>query len=81
MNGPTAHISNIICQNFTGGTGSFQSLSVAGTQSAFAGSLSVGGAISGASLWNGVATLATALGVPQYAMGSCYQGHAFYYHL
>ena len=80
ISGPTATISSISCSTLTGGTGSFQSLRVAGTQS-FVGSVSVGGAISGTGLWGGVAALTTALAVPQYAMGSMYQSTPSFYHL
>ena len=80
ISGPTATLSSISCSTLTGGTGSFQSLSVAATQS-FVGSISVGGAVSGTGLWSGVAALTTALSVPQYAMGSMYQATPYFYHL
>jgi hypothetical protein len=81
MNGPSASIANLVCGNLTGGTGSFQSLLVAGTQSAFHGNVSVGGTISGTGLWSGVATIAQSLALPQYAMASSYTSSSTYLHL
>ena len=77
MNGPTAHISSILCQTLTGGTGSFQSLTV-GTQSIV--SLGVG-QIFGTGLWSGVAAIAQSLSLPQYAMASSYTSASTYLHL
>jgi len=77
MNGPTAHISTILCQTLTGGTGSFQSLTV-GTQSVV--SLGVG-QIVGTGLWSGVASIAQSLSLPQYAMASSYTSASTYLHL
>jgi len=77
MNGPAAHISSILCQTLTGGTGSFQSLTV-GTQSIV--SLGVG-QIVGTGLWSGVAAIAQSLSLPQYAMASSYTSASTYLHL
>ena len=75
----------------TGGTGSFQSLTVAGSSvvgsqtvsgsSVFSANLSVGGSVLSSDLWGGVTTLATSLAVPQYGMGSWYSGNQQVYHL
>ena len=84
--GPTTFTKNLQVTALTGGTGSFQSLVVAGKavvgeDATFSGSLNIGGAVSSTQLWGGVATMATSLAVPQYAIGSSYNGNALMYRL